>query len=286
MQGRGVLSTFVVVLSRLSCSGVVPCLLSGCVLTGVYRLVTLPLIFWPFLKALWKEDQSRRSILTYLPLLLSAPSEFCSTFECCATKYFLTLLDEWTGGLIGFLAPLDTPSSPTPTCEAHVKLRFESDSQPSRFLGFGVSLFGSASAVVGPLFRQPGMLLQAAEICRSLGFTDIETIKPGGSTTVKDVEIQAFRGSLVGPPWSEPQNGYCFKYASRVSPVQQSQSCSCNAFPSTRAVYVHMRVRVCARHGDRQAGRWALAKGIQGPSLAPQLRGLKKWQLAVVVAVC
>jgi L-ascorbate metabolism protein UlaG (beta-lactamase superfamily) len=53
---------------------------------------------------------------------------------------------------------------------------------------------------------------QAAEICRSLGFTDIETIKPGGSTTVKDVEIQAFRGSLVGPPWSEPQNGYCFKY--------------------------------------------------------------------------
>ena len=59
---------------------------------------------------------------------------------------------------------------------------------------------------------------QAAALCRSLGFTNVVEVKPGSSAMVKGVEISAFKGSLVGPPWSEPQNGCSCPYPAEYLP--------------------------------------------------------------------
>jgi len=39
----------------------------------------------------------------------------------------------------------------------------------------------------------------------------VRTLRAGERATVKAVEVEALRGSLVGPPWAEPQNGYSFR---------------------------------------------------------------------------
>jgi len=54
-------------------------------------------------------------------------------------------------------------------------------------------------------------------VCRALGFTDVRTLRAGERATVKAVEVEALRGSLVGPPWAEPQNGYSFRCADQPS---------------------------------------------------------------------
>jgi len=53
----------------------------------------------------------------------------------------------------------------------------------------------------------------AAEVCRKMGFENITVVKPGEKVVILDgeIELEAFSGSLVGPPWSTRENGYIYR---------------------------------------------------------------------------
>jgi len=45
-----------------------------------------------------------------------------------------------------------------------------------------------------------------------LGFTDVTIVRPGEGVTFCGVAVEATTGSLVGPPWQDPENGYIFDF--------------------------------------------------------------------------
>lgn len=52
----------------------------------------------------------------------------------------------------------------------------------------------------------------AAGPLADLGFTDVTIVRPGEAVTFCGVVIEATTGSLVGPPWQDPENGYVFDF--------------------------------------------------------------------------
>lgn len=57
-----------------------------------------------------------------------------------------------------------------------------------------------------PIIAQP----EAAERIRPLGYTSLTTISPGQTLDLAGgkLRLRATAGALVGPPWSQRQNGY------------------------------------------------------------------------------
>lgn len=53
--------------------------------------------------------------------------------------------------------------------------------------------------------------IKAARICHNLGFRHIQVLRHGDSFKFHSVEISAYKGSLVGPPYEAPENGYLFE---------------------------------------------------------------------------
>jgi len=45
-----------------------------------------------------------------------------------------------------------------------------------------------------------------------LGFTNVTVVRPGEGVTFCGVAVEATTGSLVGPPWQDPENGYLFDF--------------------------------------------------------------------------
>lgn len=56
-----------------------------------------------------------------------------------------------------------------------------------------------------PIIANPS----AAEATKQLGFQP-SVLQPGESLTLGDLQISAVPGSVVGPPWQDPENGYVF----------------------------------------------------------------------------
>lgn len=52
----------------------------------------------------------------------------------------------------------------------------------------------------------------AADPLGDLGFSDITIVRPGEAVTFCGVAVEATTGSLVGPPWQDPENGYVFDF--------------------------------------------------------------------------
>ncbi|KAK3252874.1 hypothetical protein CYMTET_37835 [Cymbomonas tetramitiformis] len=51
-----------------------------------------------------------------------------------------------------------------------------------------------------------------AEVTRDLGFTNVTSLAPGCGTTLDGkLDIQATSGALVGPPWSQRENGFILR---------------------------------------------------------------------------
>eukprot|EP00931_Biecheleriopsis_adriatica_P079385 TRINITY_DN52791_c0_g1_i1.p1 TRINITY_DN52791_c0_g1~~TRINITY_DN52791_c0_g1_i1.p1 ORF type:complete len:338 (+),score=57.27 TRINITY_DN52791_c0_g1_i1:23-1015(+) len=58
-----------------------------------------------------------------------------------------------------------------------------------------------------PIIANPS----AAKICRQLGFEQVRIMSPGDSMQLGEhLKITALPGSVVGPPWQEPENGWVF----------------------------------------------------------------------------
>lgn len=57
----------------------------------------------------------------------------------------------------------------------------------------------------------------AAGPLSDLGFTDVTIVRPGETVTFCGVVIEATTGSLVGPPWQDPENGYVFDFGGGTS---------------------------------------------------------------------
>lgn len=58
-----------------------------------------------------------------------------------------------------------------------------------------------------PIIASPS----AAKVVKDLGFSNVTTVKPGSSCYFgADLQIFALPGSVVGPPWQDPENGYVF----------------------------------------------------------------------------
>jgi len=52
---------------------------------------------------------------------------------------------------------------------------------------------------------------RAAAVAQRLGFTNVTALAPGDSARLGDaLQITAVPGSVVGPPWEDPENGYVF----------------------------------------------------------------------------
>lgn len=53
---------------------------------------------------------------------------------------------------------------------------------------------------------------RAAAVARRLGFVDVDTLAPGEALDLgASLRINALPGSVVGPPWDDPENGYVFQ---------------------------------------------------------------------------
>lgn len=52
----------------------------------------------------------------------------------------------------------------------------------------------------------------AAGALADLGFTAVTVVRPGEAVAFCGVAIEATTGSLVGPPWQDPENGYVFDF--------------------------------------------------------------------------
>lgn len=58
-----------------------------------------------------------------------------------------------------------------------------------------------------PIIASP----KAAEVAKSLGFVSVTTLEPGQSLQLgPHFRLTAIPGSVVGPPWEEPENGWVF----------------------------------------------------------------------------
>eukprot|EP00238_Polyblepharides_amylifera_P014934 CAMPEP_0196579840 /NCGR_PEP_ID=MMETSP1081-20130531/25121_1 /TAXON_ID=36882 /ORGANISM="Pyramimonas amylifera, Strain CCMP720" /LENGTH=246 /DNA_ID=CAMNT_0041899539 /DNA_START=294 /DNA_END=1034 /DNA_ORIENTATION=- len=51
----------------------------------------------------------------------------------------------------------------------------------------------------------------AAEVVRKMGFTSVTVLPPGKGIRIGSLEITATKGALVGPPWSERENGFVLR---------------------------------------------------------------------------
>lgn len=57
-----------------------------------------------------------------------------------------------------------------------------------------------------PIIANPS----AASVVRAMGFQDVSVLRPDESLSRGSLRLTAVPGSVVGPPWQDPENGYVF----------------------------------------------------------------------------